>query len=196
MDTIVILILFAAAVSYLFYIRELGARNLTLAMKRGAALSKYVIALFTAVFGSAAVALLFSLPLFLFSRLAHSEGAMDIWSALFDRPYFPLQLVAALVLGWISVRWLKEGWLPLVWALPLVQALVALAVYLHRFAPSDWNDIWVTFFNWQCGCSASLPQWSVMFPLYTSIAFSLGAFMRTRYKASAVTTSAIGQSSQ
>jgi hypothetical protein len=193
LDTIVILILFAAAVSYLLYIRELGATNLTLAMQRGAALSKYLIASFTAVFGSAAVALFFSLPLLLFSRLAHSEGAMDIWSALLDRPYFPLQLVAALVLGWISVRWLKEGWLSFVWALPLVQAVVALAVYVHRFAPSDWNDIWVTFFNWQCGCSASLPQWRVMFPLYTSIAFALGAFFHARYKASVVVTRKFAQ---
>lgn len=196
MVTAIILILLAAAAAYLLYIVEVDAKAVTMAMQKGVALSKYVVALFTAVYGSVAVAVVVSLPLPIFSHLAHNDSAMDVWSALLDRPYFPLQVFAALALGWITFRWLKEGWILFVWALPLIQAVIALAVYNHRYGTSDWNDIWVTFFNWQCGCSASLPQWSVMFPLYTSIAFSLGAFMRTRYKASAVTTSAIGQSSQ
>jgi len=80
----------------------------------------------------------------------------------------------------MTFRWLKEGWISYVWALPLAQAGVALIFYMHRYWQPNWNDIWVTFFNWQCGCSASLPQWRVMFPLYTSIAFALGAFARTR----------------
>lgn len=193
MVTVVILILFAAAATYLLYIAEVGAQDLTLAMQKGVVLSKYVVALFTAVFGSAAVAVVSSLPLLLFYRFAHRDGAINIWSALLDRPYFPLQLVAALALGWITFRWLKDGWLPFVWVLPLIQALIALAVYVQRYAPSDWNDIWVTFFNWQCGCSASLPQWSVMFPLYTSIAFALGAFIRSKYRASASMTNKFAQ---
>ena len=172
---------------------KLGAQELTVTLRKGVAFSKYVVALFTAVYGSAAVAVVLSLPILLFSRLAHSHRAMDVWSALLDRPYFPLQLVVALALGWITYRWLKEGWLPFVWALPLIQFLVALVVYVQRYGPSDWDDVWVTFFNWQCGCSASLPQWSVMFPLYTSIAFALGAFIRAKYRAWAAMTSNFAQ---
>jgi len=97
-DTIFIPIFLIGAVTYLFYIKELGTKNISVATQRGVTLSKYVIAVFTAVFGSAAVALLLTLPLFLFSRLTHHQAAMEVWSALLDRPYFPLQTVSAV--GW------------------------------------------------------------------------------------------------
>ncbi|HWR16687.1 MAG TPA: hypothetical protein VN577_17815 [Terriglobales bacterium] len=183
-ESIAILLFFGGAVFYLYYVRSLETRPLSAMARRGVAVSKYIIAVFVSVFGTAGVALLFSTPLFLYSRLAHSPVAEDLFSALLDRPYFPLQIAVAGALGYFTFRWLKEGRPQLVLLLPVAQAVVAAFVYVHRYHPTDWSDVWQTFFNWECGCSASLPQWRVMFPLYASASFAVGALIRKRLQAS------------
>src|SRR4051812_931106 len=186
MLTVLTLVFFGSAVLFLSYTKSL--ENVPVRMQTGVRASKYVIAVFVSIYGSAAIALLVSSPLSIAGRLTHSEASSNLWSALLDRPYFPLQIFVACALGVITFHWLRDGWpklvwiLQLVWILPLVQTVVAIAVFRHRFGPfhADWAGIRETFFNWDCGCSASLPQWAVMFPLYTSIAFALGAAVRSR----------------
>jgi hypothetical protein len=180
MITIATLGVFGVAVFFLAYIKTLEPDSLSVGLQRGAKVAKHLLALFASVYGSAVVAVLLSLPLFLFSRLAKNEVAAELWSALLDRPYFPLQVVVACILGGLLLRWVHDAWPKFVWVLPSLQFAIALVVFRQRFPfQADWQGIRRVFFNWDCGCSASLPQWTVILPLYTSIAFALGAFARS-----------------
>ncbi|HZQ70289.1 MAG TPA: hypothetical protein VFA68_17305 [Terriglobales bacterium] len=89
MDAIVILILLFFAVAFISYSRITRSEPISAIAQRGVAISKYVVALFVATFGSQALAVLLTAPVLLYIRFTHSPGAMDLFSALVDRPYFP-----------------------------------------------------------------------------------------------------------
>ena len=190
MQTIIVLLLFGCSVLYLCYIKAEGIERLSPPMKWGTAASKHVLALFTAVFGANAVGLLLSLPFLAYAYLTHTEAGIDVFAALMDRPYFPLQVTIAFAIGLMTFRWFKEGGVRLVWILPVIQAVVAVAVFVSRFNPKGWDDYWAVFFDWGCGCSATLPQWTVMLPLYTSVAFAIGASIRGGFTASKLRSAA------
>jgi hypothetical protein len=180
METVIILF-FCCAVMFLWYIRSRGDQQpLSKGLRRGVAMSKYVVALMAATFGAGAVAALIAMPLLLYARLAHTPTPTNLFAALLDRPYFPLQTGVAFVAGLVVTKWLKEGKPAFIWALPTAQFLLALAVVSSRRNAFQglWDFIRSNFFNWDCHCSASLLQWQVMFPLYTSIAFAVAAYLR------------------
>lgn len=141
--------------------------------------AKYVIATFLGTYASVGTAGLLVLPMLLFGRLAHSQTAEQIFSAAVDRPYFPLQSVVAFVVGFAVAVRLRQGGPLWVWVWPVTQ--VAISVALHRpgsVMQSVTTGVWRTYFNWDCRCSATLLQWTVMSALYTSIAFALGVLAR------------------
>ena len=179
METVIILF-FCCAVMFLWYIRSRGDQPLSKVLRRGVAISKYVVALMLATFGTGAVTALIAMPLLLYARLAHTETPTNLFAALLDRPYFPLQTGVAFVAGLVVTKWLKEGKPAFIWVLPTAQFLLALDVVSSRRSATQgfWDFIRSSFFNWDCHCSASLLQWQVMFPLYTSIAFAVAAYLR------------------
>jgi hypothetical protein len=190
MQTAIVIVLFSGSVLYLWYLKEEHIEPVTSAMRWGVVASKHVITLFIAVFGANAAALLLLLPVLLYGYWTHTETGMNMLSALMDRPYFPLQMAMALVLGLTTFRWLRGGGMRFVWILPALQAIVAVAVFISRFHPKGWEDFWAVFFDWGCGCSATLLQWTVMLPLYTSVAFAMGAAIRGGLVASRVRSAA------
>ncbi len=177
-DSVVVVTLLAVVAGlFLMLLRKSGLA----AWKRNRAVSiaQYVIATFLGTYGSVAAAALLVLPVLLFARLAHSQTAVNILSAAVDRPYFPLQSVVALAVGFaVAVRF-RQGKPMWIWVWPLVQ--VVLSIVLHKppsVMQSFTASVWQTYFNWGCGCSATLLQWQVMSAVYTALAFSLGALVR------------------
>jgi len=175
----VLIVSFCCAGTFLCYIRVRGDQPLSNRLRPVVAISKYVIAVMVATYLSAAIAALIAAPFLVYARLAHTEAPTNLFSAFLDRPYFPFQTVVAFVVGFVATKWLKEGKPVFVWVLPMAQFFVALVVVASRHSAfqQSWNFVWSSFFNWDCHCSATLLQWKVMFPLYTSVAFSLAAYL-------------------
>jgi len=175
----VLIVFFCCAGTFLCYIRFRGDQPLSNGLRLVVAISKYVIAVMAATYLSAAIAALIAAPLLVFAQLAHTEAPTNLFSAFLDRPYFPFQTIVAFVAGFVATKWLREGKPVFVWVLPIAQFFVALLLVSSRHSAFQrpWNHVWSSFFNWDCQCSATLLQWKVMFPLYTSIAFSVAAYV-------------------
>ena len=166
--------------TFLWYVYQCSDEQMPERSRKAIAVAKYIVAVLVSTFGSGAIAALIALPLLIYARLTHNEAATNLFAALVDRPYFPLQIAVAFVAGLILTKWLKDGNPALAWVLPVAQFSVVLAMASSRQSVLDSyrGFVWNTFFNWGCNCSASLLQWEAMFPLYTSIAFSVAAWIR------------------
>jgi hypothetical protein len=142
-------------------------------------IAKYVIATFLGTYGSVATATILILPVLLYARLAHTQAAQEIFSAAVDRPYFPLQSVVAFAVGFgVSAR-LRQGKPMWVWVWPVAQMAISIASHHPRSVMQGFTtNVWQTYFNWNCGCSATVLQWQVMSAVYAAIAFSLGALVQ------------------
>ena len=177
METILI-VFFCCAVIFLCYVRA-SPPLLSNRLRQGVAISKYLVAVMAATYLSGAGAALIATPLLGYARLKHTQAPIILFSDLLDRPFFPLQMGVGFFAGLVATKCLKEGKPVFVWVLPVAQFLVALVVISSRHSAfqQTWSFVWSSFFNWSCHCSATLLQWKVMFPLYTSIAFSLGAYL-------------------
>jgi hypothetical protein len=146
---------------------------------RADSIAKYVIATFLGTYGSVAAATLLVLPILLYGRLAHSQTAEEIFSAAVDRPYFPLQSVVAFAVGFAVAVRLRLGKPMWVWVWPVAQVVISIALHKPRSVLQGFTaNVWQTYFNWDCGCSATLLQWHVMSAVYAAIAFTLGALVR------------------
>jgi len=94
MFTIVVAFAFSIAAGFLLYLR-VQAPQLSVTAIRARSFAEHVVAVFIATLGSMPVAVLLSSPFLIFNRVAHNRTALDIFSQLIDRPYFPLQALAA-----------------------------------------------------------------------------------------------------
>jgi hypothetical protein len=146
---------------------------------RVVSIATYFVASFLGTYGSVALATLLVLPILLYARLAHSATAMDILSAAVDRPYFPLQSAVAFAVGFALAVRLRQGKPMWVWVWPVAQVVISVALHNpHSVVQSFTTSVWRNYFNWDCGCSATLLQWQVMSAFYTAIAFMLGVLAR------------------
>lgn len=181
---------------FLCYIRARSDQPISNRSRQGVAISKYVVAVMVATYLSGALAALIATPLLVYGRLTHTEAPTNLYSALLDRPFFPFQIVVAFVAGIVATKWLKEGKPAFVWVLPVAQFLIALVVVSSRHSAfqQSCDFLWSSLFNWGCHCSATLLQWKVMFPLYTSIAFSLAAYLSRTVTSAKVLPSRAGGS--
>jgi hypothetical protein len=160
-DAVVVMTLLTVGAGlFMMHRRELGP-----AVQKGnraGSIAKHVIATFLGTYGSLAAATLLALPILLYGRLTHSQTAEAVFSAAVDRPYFPLQSVVAFAVGFAVAVWLRQGKLMWVRVWPVAQAAVSIVLQqprsvLQGFAANTWQ----TYFNWDCGCSATLLQWHV-----------------------------------
>jgi hypothetical protein len=178
----IISLLFLASILFLFYARDTAMAHVSAESRRYAIpTAKYVIATFIATYGSLSLgAVITFLPLLLYQRMVHTQNGSELFSALLDRPYFPFQTAIAFVLGYVLSEWLKEGRPVYVWVWPAIQATVAVLLFRPSVMQTFTAGVWHTYFDWSCGCSVTLLQWTIMSPLYPSIAFSVATFLRSR----------------
>ena len=91
-------------------------------------------------------------------------------------PYYPLPLVLAVVVGYLSYFRFKENHLFWVWVLPALY----LAIKIMLWKPSvlgggSWGAAIAHFF---AGEPSYYPEEDVTVPLYTSVAYSIGALLQ------------------
>jgi hypothetical protein len=103
-------------------------------------------------------------------------------------PYFPLQLLLALFLGWFFSRLLRHRSMVWIWVLPLLllcYALIAIPTLVPNRRSSDAQDIqnrWLHYFGPRCQPASScsdqvLDQMMITFPFYLAVVYSLGALL-------------------
>jgi hypothetical protein len=177
-DSVAVVTLLAVVAGVLLLLRR---RSASASGRNGRAVSiaTYLVASFLGTYGSVAVAIVLVLPLLLYGRLAHSATAIAILSAAVDRPYFPLQSAVAFTVGFALAVRLRQGKPMWVWIWPVAQVIISVALHNpHGVMQSFTTSVWRNYFNWGCGCSATLLQWQVMSAFYTAIAFTLGVLAR------------------
>jgi hypothetical protein len=130
----VMLFIFAVAVVvsvvFLFYTKSVGLETISPHLRKFAVpAAKYVSATFIGTYGSLGLAVVVASPLLLYSRLAQTHSGADLFSALLDRPYFPLQTAVAFILGYVVSGWFKESWPAYVWVWPVAQVSIAVSLF-------------------------------------------------------------------
>jgi|SRR5208282_4177604 len=166
---------------FLLFRREAGTESWK--GERVVSVAMYFVATFLGTYGSVALATILVLPILMYGRLAHSATAVHILSAAVDRPYFPLQSAVAFAVGFALALRLKQGKPMWVWVWPVAQVIISVALHNpHSVVQSFTTSVWRNYFNWNCGCSATLLQWQVMSAFYTAIAFTLGVLARYGFK--------------
>jgi hypothetical protein len=142
----------------------------------------YIIATFLFSVMPLALAALLGLPLLAYGRYAHSETATRVFSMLLDRPFFPLQTIVAAFVGFtVGTRWHSRS-LAWVWVPATINAASGFLFRNNGSAMlSFWEKLRENYFNWGCGCSASLLQWTFLAPMLAAVAASLAASLAMRY---------------
>ena len=176
---IIVSVLFVVSVVLLLYIKTVGSETVLPQLhKLGVPAAKYVAATFISTYGSLGIGAVIAVPLLLYQRLAHTQSGAALFSTLLDRPYFPLQMAVASVLGYSVSERLKEGRPAYAWVWPVAQVTIAVLLFHPSAMQSFAAGVWRTYFDWGCGCSVTLRQWTITAPLYPSVAFSVAAFLR------------------
>ena len=122
--------------------------------------------------------------LFLFG---HSYPRKVFYSLVSESPYFPVQIIFALILGWLLGRVLRNRSMVWVWVLPLTilsysvvtsRVLVPTSVFAGPGAGQSWFS---HYFGWGCRpADHCLDQLLITMPFYSSLAYSLGAALARR----------------
>lgn len=107
--------------------------------------------------------------------------AKDSPTALNFLPFFPIQIAVGFALGFLTALQFKSRTGMFVWIVPLVVTLV----YICTFEPeSVFQNRWIAVLSRLFGTSCRPPhcydQAIVVAPLYSAVAFSIGAWMRMR----------------
>jgi hypothetical protein len=112
----------------------------------------------------------------------HSYPRKTFYSLVSESPYFPVQIIFALILGWLLGRVLRHRSMVWVWVLPLTilcysvatsRVLVPTSVFASPGAGQSWFS---HYFGWGCRpADHCLDQLLITMPFYSSLAYSLGA---------------------
>jgi hypothetical protein len=120
--------------------------------------------------------------LFLFG---HSYPRSAFYSIVSGLPYFPVQIVFALILGWLLGRALRHRSIVWVWVLPLVILCYSVATYRVLVPTSVLASVGQSrfshYFGWGCRPeNHCLDQLLITMPFYSCLAYSLGAAFARR----------------
>jgi hypothetical protein len=122
--------------------------------------------------------------LFLFG---HNYPKKTFYSIVSELPYFPVQIIFALILGLLLGRALRHRSIVWVWVLPLVilcYSLVTARVLIPTSVlarPGVFQSRFSHYFGSGCQPAAHcLDQLLVTMPFYSSLAYSVGAFLSRR----------------
>src|SRR3989442_15412434 len=131
--------------------------------------------------------LVFSLAFKFLLLFGRSYSQRTFYSIVSEKPYFPVQIISALILGWLLGRTLRHRSTVWVWVLPLAilgYSLVTARVLIPTsvFAsPGVFQSRFSHYFGSGCQPAAHcLDQLLITMPFYSSLAYSVGAFLARR----------------
>lgn len=114
----------------------------------------------------------------------HNSSQRRFYSLVSESPYFPVQIIFALLLGWLPGRTMRHRSMTWVWVLPLlilVYSLVTARVLnpTSVFAmPGVVQSRFSHYFGSGCRpAERCLDQLVITMPFYSSLAYSLGAVL-------------------
>jgi hypothetical protein len=117
---------------------------------------------------------------FKFPLLSHSHRTF--YSIVSELPYFPVQIIFGLILGWLLGRAFRHRSMVWVWVVPLVilcYSVVTATTVLPTsvFASPGAGQSRIShYFGWGCRpADRCLDQLLITMPFYSSLAYSLGA---------------------
>jgi hypothetical protein len=126
--------------------------------------------------------LVFSLAFKFLFLFGHGYPQKTFYSIVSEKPYFPVQIIFGLVIGWLVGRALRHRSMVWVWVLPLAilcYSLVTARVLIPTsvFArPGVFQSRFSHYFGWGCRPAAHcLDQLLITMPFYSSLAYSMGA---------------------
>jgi len=131
--------------------------------------------------------IVFSLAFKFLFLFGHSYPRKTFYSIVSESPYFPVQIIFALILGWLLGRVLRHRSMVWVWVLPLTILCYSVAtsrvlVPTSVFASPGAGQSWLShYFGWGCRpADHCLDQLLITMPFYSSLAYSLGASLARR----------------
>jgi hypothetical protein len=124
--------------------------------------------------------IVFSLAFKFLFLFGHSYPRKAFYSAVSGLPYFPVQIVFALILGWLLGRALRHRSIVWVWVLPLAILCYSVTTYRVMIPTSVLASIGQSrfshYFGWGCRPeNHCLDQLLITMPFYSCLAYSLGA---------------------
>jgi hypothetical protein len=104
---------------------------------------------------------------------------------LTETPYFPVQVLFGLFLGWLLARFLPHRSMLWVWIVPLGVLCCAVIAFpwtgqltIPQYAGLSSSSRFAHFFGWGCSPrNRCLDQLMITMPLYSASAYSLGAWL-------------------
>jgi hypothetical protein len=155
----------------------------------------FVLHQFIATYGVSFTApVVFSLGFKILYLFGHTYPRRDFYSIVSETPYFPVQIVFALVLGWLLGRSLQHRVMLWLWVLPLlVLCYEMIAVPLPVSEKTSilagsfpGGSLLSHYFGWGCRpANHCFDQVLITLPFYSALAYSIGTFLaRTRAEAS------------
>jgi len=128
--------------------------------------------------------LVFSLGFKLLYLLGYAYSKRNFYSVVSETPYFPVQIVFAVIIGWLLGRSLPHKSVLWVWVIPL--AVMCYVFFTAHMPLAEEQSIFVRhgfvqsrlshFFGWGCRPAARcFDQVLFTLPFYSSLAYSVGA---------------------
>jgi hypothetical protein len=133
--------------------------------------------------------LVFSLGFKFLLVFGHSYPRKTFYSMVSEKPYFPVQIIFALLLGWLLGSALRHRSMVWVWVLPfailcysLITATVLIPEWTSVLARPGVGQSWFShYFGRGCQPAAHcLDQLLITMPFYSSLAYSIGALLARR----------------
>jgi hypothetical protein len=125
--------------------------------------------------------IVFSLGFKLLFLFGHNYPRKTFYSIVSELPYFPIQIVFAVILGWLLGRVLRDRSMVWIWLLPLAELCYSVATRLLN--PTSVfigvGQSWFShYFGWGCRpADHCLDQLVITLPFYSSLAYSFGAVL-------------------
>ena len=122
--------------------------------------------------------IVFSLGFKLLFVFGHNYPRKTFYSIVSESPYFPIQIIFAVILGWLLGRVLRDRSMVWIWVLPL--AVLCYSVATRLLSPTSvftgvGQSLFSRYFGWGCRpADHCLDQLVVTMPFYSSLAYSLG----------------------
>jgi hypothetical protein len=128
--------------------------------------------------------LVFSLAFKFLFLFGHNYPSKAFYSTVSELPYFPVQIIFALILGWLLGRALRHRSMVWVWVLPLgilCYSLVTARVLIPTSVlarPGVIQSRFSYYFGWGCQPAAHcFDELLITMPFYSSLAYSVGAVL-------------------
>lgn len=134
--------------------------------------------LFVATYGSMGGAAASMFLLYPLARALDAGLSFHQFNRALSVPYFPVQIASGLAVGYLGRKRFGTRFSFWVWTVPLVVFIWHFAVYEPSVFESSWQVRLDHFVGSACRPPACWDQMSYTAPVYTSIAYAVGAAMR------------------